>query len=95
MTWARLDVPISDGGFSVWDLPAPPPTQAAAWQIWIVVILWSIWKSCNHLVFNGVMHSPSLTLRRVCDDLALWRWRLRLTDRAPLDAMRSFILSRV
>ncbi|KAK1618615.1 hypothetical protein QYE76_024132 [Lolium multiflorum] len=94
--WARLDVPIPVSRFSVWDLP--DPTQSGppcTWQFGLATILWSIWKSRNDLVFNGVAHSPASTLQRACDDLSLWRWRLRPADLEPLDRLRSHLLMRV
>jgi hypothetical protein len=69
--WTRLDVPIPDEEFSVWDLPAPSPFSMDVWRIGVAAILWAIWKSRNDLVFNGVIHTTGSTLRRVGDDLSL------------------------
>ncbi|XP_071674484.1 uncharacterized protein [Lolium perenne] len=85
--WTRLDVPIPDEEFSVWDLPTPLPFGTDVWRICVAAILWAIWKSRNDLVFNGVIHTTGSTLRRVGDDLSLWRWRLRPPDRARLDEL--------
>jgi hypothetical protein len=93
--WRRLDVPIPAGQFSVWDLPAPLPLASDFWRAGVAVTLWSIWKARNDLVFNAVRSSPTVILRRVCDDLLLWRWRYRVADRPSLDLLRSFILSRL
>jgi hypothetical protein len=92
-TWSRLDVPIPAGDFSIWELQAPAPFDPAVWRVGVAAILWSLWKSRNDLVFNGVAHSADSTLRRVCDDLALWRWRFRVAHREPLDILRSYVLS--
>jgi hypothetical protein len=93
--WTRLDVLILGGSFSIWDLQGPAQSPPDAWQFGLAAILWSIWKSRNDLVFKGVTHSTASTLRRVCDDLFLWRWRLRPADRAPLGDLRSYLLARV
>jgi hypothetical protein len=92
--WAALDVPIPVGSFSIWDLQGPSQTSTCTWQFGLATVLWSIWKSRNDFIFNGVAHSTASTLRRACDDLSLWRWRLRPSDREPLDRLRSHILTR-
>jgi hypothetical protein len=92
--WNRLDVPIPAGSFSLWDLPVPASTSLSTWSFILAAILWSIWKSRNNLVFNGVSHSTGSTLRRAGDGIAVWRWWLRPADRAPLDSLRAFILAR-
>jgi hypothetical protein len=83
--WRRLDVPIPAGRFSIWDLPTPVPLELHTWRVGVAVILWSIWKARNDLVFNSRSSSPTMVLRRACDDLSLWRWRL----------LRSHILPRL
>jgi hypothetical protein len=80
--WRRLDVPIPAGRFSIW------------WA-GVAVILWSIWKARNDLVFNSRSSSPTMVLRRACDDLSLWRWRYRAADRPSIDLLRSHIPSRL
>ncbi|XP_071680022.1 uncharacterized protein [Lolium perenne] len=92
--WNRLDVPIPDGSFSLWDLAAPASTPLDTWRFVLAAILWSIWKSRNDLVFNGVSHSTGSTLRRAGGYIAVWLWRLRPADRAPLDSLRAFVLAR-
>jgi hypothetical protein len=92
--WARLDVPIPADPFSVWDLRSPLPLPDKAWQFGAATILWAIWKSRNGLVFNGRATTSSFTLRKASDDLLLWRWRLPISERAHLDSLRSYILSR-
>ncbi|KAK1606196.1 hypothetical protein QYE76_029880 [Lolium multiflorum] len=94
VVWNRLDVPIPTGNFTLWDLAAPASTRLDTWRFALAAILWSIWKSRNDLVFNGVRHSTESTLRRAGDDIAVWRWRLRSADRAPLDSLRAFVLAR-
>ncbi|XP_071683801.1 uncharacterized protein [Lolium perenne] len=95
MIWARLDVPIPAGRLSVWDLQASLPLQVDVWNAGVTVILWAIWKARNDLVFNAKTSMSSSVLRRVCDNLTLWRWRFKAVDWAPLDLLRSFIISRV
>jgi hypothetical protein len=93
--WRRLDIPIPAGRFSIWDLPTPVPLELHTWRAGVAVILWSIWKARNDLVFNSRSSSPTMVLRRACDDLSLWRWRYRAADRPSIDLLRSHILSRL
>jgi hypothetical protein len=92
--WSRLDVPIPARLFSIWDLQPHLAMPNAAWHMGVAAIPWSIWRSRNDLVFNGRPSTSSSALRRVCDDLALWRWRLPITTRAALDVLRSYMLAR-
>ncbi|XP_071683857.1 uncharacterized protein [Lolium perenne] len=92
-TWGFLCVPIPTGSFSIWELPAPLAVPAAIWHAGVAAILWGLWKARNGLVFNVRPASSTMVLRRVGDDLALWRWRYRLDERAPFDLLQSFLLS--
>jgi hypothetical protein len=87
--WARLEAPILDGLFSIWDIRSPLRISVSVWHTGVATTLWAIWKSRNDLVFNGRPSTPSSTLLRACDDLVLWRWRLPPADWADLDTLRS------
>jgi hypothetical protein len=91
--WSRLGVSIPPGLASFWDLPAPIQVPASAWHSSLAALLWSIWKARNDRVFNGRDSTLTLVVRRACDDLAVWRWRLRVEERAPLDMLRSYLLT--
>nr|XP_051221559.1 uncharacterized protein LOC127339784 [Lolium perenne] len=92
--WARLDVHVPAGWFSIWDLPAPLEVAPSTWRFGVTAVMWSIWKTRNDLVFNGNTTSPSFTIRRACDDIALWRWRVPYPDRTDVDLLRSYMISR-
>jgi hypothetical protein len=91
--WRRLGISIPAGNFSVWDLLPPPGIADATWRAGVAVLLWSLWKVRNDLVFNGQPSSTQGVLRRGCEDLALWRWRFPARDRAGIDSLRSFLLN--
>jgi hypothetical protein len=92
--WACLDVPVPAGGFSIWDLPAPLEVAPSTWRFGVAAIMWSIWKTRNDLVFNGYATSPGFTIRRACDDIALWRWRVPYPERTDVDFLRSYMIAR-
>jgi hypothetical protein len=56
----------------------------------VAAVLWGLWKARNDLVFNANPATSTMVLRRVCDDLALSRWRYQLDDRDPFYWLRSF-----
>ncbi|KAK1620794.1 hypothetical protein QYE76_026311 [Lolium multiflorum] len=91
--WARLGVYVPVGRFSIWDLPAPLGVTPSTWHFGVAAVMWSIWKTRNDLVFNGNT-PPSFTIRRACDDIALWRWRIPHPGRADVDFLRSYMISR-
>ncbi|KAK1698422.1 hypothetical protein QYE76_015119 [Lolium multiflorum] len=80
--------------FSIWELPAPLGVATATWYFGVVAIMWSIWKTRNDLVFNGNTATPSFPIRRACDDIALWRWRIPRLGRADVDELRSYMIMR-
>jgi hypothetical protein len=93
--WALVGSHPPSPGSSLWDTPAPAAFGAHVWQAGIVVLLWNVWKARNDLVFNARTCTPADIIRRSCDDLSIWRWRFPLGDRAGIDALRSFFLSRL
>jgi hypothetical protein len=92
--WARLGVPVPAEQFSIWELPSPLGVAPTTWHFGVAAIMWSIWKARNDLVFNGTTTSPVFAIRRACEDIALWRWRIPLPGRADVDYLRSYILMR-
>ncbi|KAK1670758.1 hypothetical protein QYE76_058917 [Lolium multiflorum] len=92
--WARLGVLVPSEQFSIWELPAPLGVATATWHFGVAAIMWSIWKTRNDLVFNGITTSPVFAIRRACDDIALWRWRIPHLGRADVDSLRSYMLMR-
>jgi hypothetical protein len=92
--WTRLGVPVPSEQFSIWELPSPLGVAPTTWHFGVAAIMWSIWKARNDLVFNGTTTSPVFAIRRACEDIALWRWRIPLTGRADVDYLRSYILMR-
>ncbi|XP_071681703.1 uncharacterized protein [Lolium perenne] len=92
--WSRLDVPLPTGRFSVWTIRGPADFSPTSWHMGVVAILWSIWKARNNLVFNGERSPARLILTRAGDELSLWRWRLSVRDRAEVDALRCYFMSR-
>jgi hypothetical protein len=91
--WARLGVDIPADRFSFWDLAQPRDFPVDVWRVGMAVLLWSLWKARNDLVFNNRNCTAQLVIRRACEDLAVWRWRFKEEDRLPLDSLRSFFLS--
>jgi hypothetical protein len=91
--WSRLGIAVPMGQFSLWDLLAPVQVPTSAWRSAVVVLLWSIWKARNDRVFNGRDSPLSAVVRRACGDLAIWHWRFKADDRAPLDRLRSYFLA--
>ncbi|KAK1670759.1 hypothetical protein QYE76_058918 [Lolium multiflorum] len=92
--WARLGVLVPSEQFSIWELPVPLGVATATWHFGVAAIMWSIWKTRNDLVFNGITTSPVFAIRRACDDIALWRWRIPHLGRADVDSLRSYMLMR-
>jgi hypothetical protein len=90
--WARLGVHIPGERFSIWSLLPPPGVGSTSWRFGCATILWAIWKARNDLVFNSRPCSTTTVLRRVCEDLGTWRWRLKGTERQRLDDLRSLLL---
>jgi hypothetical protein len=92
--WSRLDVPIPTGRFSIWAIRGPADFCPDSWHMGVAALLWSIWKARNSLVFRGERSPARLILLRAGDELSLWRWRLSVRDRADIDALRSFFMTR-
>ncbi|KAK1641575.1 hypothetical protein QYE76_059380 [Lolium multiflorum] len=90
-TWRCLGVRIPAGPSLCGISPLPIPTSL--WHAGLATVLWGLWKARNDLVFNSRSATPALVLRKVCDDLALWRWRYRIEDRGHLDQLRVFFIS--
>jgi hypothetical protein len=91
--WERLGVLTPNGVFYVWCLPPPVAVPAHVWHAGVAAILWALWKARNNLVFNNITSVPRDVLARCCDDLAIWRWRFKVGDRAAVDSLRSFMIS--
>ncbi|KAK1613281.1 hypothetical protein QYE76_036954 [Lolium multiflorum] len=92
--WSRLDVPIPTGRFSVWAIRGPADFSPDSWHMGVAALLWSIWKARNSLVFRDERSPARLILLRAGEELSLWRWRLLVRDRADIDALRSFFMTR-
>jgi hypothetical protein len=93
--WAVLGVLIPDGKVDIWRLVPPVAVPVPAWHSSLAVLQWNVWKARNDVVFNSVDCHHSAVLRRCAADLAVWSLRFKAVDRAALDVVRSFILSRV
>jgi hypothetical protein len=80
---------------NIWRLHSPVPVPVSTWHASLAVILWHVWKARNDVIFNSVSCQHTIVLRRCVTDIAVWTLRFKAVDRSTLEAMRSFILSRV
>ena len=69
--WRWLDVDTL-GVHSVWDLRCPDRLLSSVWLEGVAVLLWTLWKARNDLVFNSATCSCSDIFRRCVDDLVVW-----------------------
>ncbi|KAK1669207.1 hypothetical protein QYE76_057366 [Lolium multiflorum] len=88
--------PVDSAACLTWSLRIPTKVKIFAYLLDIdrLSTRVNLFHKGNDFVFNGVAHSTASTLRRAGDDLSLWRWRLRPSDREPLDRLRSSLLAR-
>ncbi|CAM0876592.1 unnamed protein product [Alopecurus aequalis] len=90
--WSRLGIPPPSTR-SIWDIKPPRHDLGPGWNTGTAVILWHLWKARNDLVFNTRSCDSDDVLRRAAADVALWRARFALDDRADIDRIRLYFLS--
>jgi hypothetical protein len=47
------------------------------WPFILFTILWRLWDARNGEIFRGELCDSRIIVNRVCDDLVIWRKRLR------------------
>lgn len=78
---------------AIWDMPSPAGLDQGLWLFVLLTILWRLWDAKNGEVFRQEASSHRSVLSRVCDDLVVWRKRLRPESVTSLKDWRDYLLS--
>jgi hypothetical protein len=77
----------------VWNAYAPAGLDAALWPFILLTILWRLWDDRNDEIFQNETSRSRLVISRVCDDLVIWRKRLKHDHVNGLDGWRTYLVS--
>jgi hypothetical protein len=65
------------GDEDIWSAPVPPRLDAKMWSLVLQTILWRLWDARNGKIFRAECPSARSVITRICDDLTIWRRRLK------------------
>jgi hypothetical protein len=77
----------------VWNAYVPAGLDAALWPFILLTILWRLWDDRNGEIFRNETSRSRLVISRVCDDLVVWRKRLKHDHVNGLDGWRTYLVS--
>jgi hypothetical protein len=94
--WSKLNLNtvanLSD--IDVWNATVPIRLDAKLWPFVLQTILWRLWDARNGAIFRHETPSVRTVISKICDDLLVWRRRLRCDqDICNLNFWRCYFLS--
>ena len=77
----------------IWNSNVPPGLDASIWPFVLLTILWRLWDARNGEIFRNELSSSRAVISRVCDDLVVWRKRLKVDHVNSLNDWSNYLLS--
>jgi hypothetical protein len=77
--WFKIGLPNTASLFDdeIWNPSTPPSLDASIWPFVLLTKLWQLWDARNGEIFRNELYSRCTVISRVCDDLVVWRKRLK------------------
>jgi hypothetical protein len=93
--WCRIGLsdPATLSDEDVWNSPTPNGLEARLWPFVFLTMLWRLWDARNGEIFRNELSSSRAVIFRICDDLVVWRKRLKTDLASSLDDWRAYLLA--
>jgi hypothetical protein len=93
--WSKIGLPgissLSDD--EIWNTNTPSSLDPSLWSFVMLTFLWRLWDARNSEIFRNELSTRRTLISRVCNDLVVWRKRLKADHVSSLHDWRGYLLS--